>query len=74
MPHDKLPNETHETVWEDGPTGGTRPGLPFPTDKPPKEYVVPDRPLADTLRETHGLPDENQNEKWVSPADRRSRG
>lgn len=73
MGSSRLPNEKREPDFS-APLGGSKPGLPFPTDKPPKEYVVPDRPLADTFHEEPGLPDENQNEKWVSPADRRRRG
>lgn len=67
-----LPNEHAEPNHD--ASGGSKSGLPYPTEKPSKEYVVPDRPLADTFHETPGLPDENQNPGWVSPADRRRRG
>ncbi len=63
-------HEKAEPDFSDPQTGGSRDGLPFPTDKPPKEYVVPNRPLTDTFHEEEGLPSEEQNPGWHSPAKR----
>lgn len=55
--------------YSDGQTGGTKLGLPFSPDKPPKEFVVPDHPLgSETFHEVEGTPDENQNPGWKSYA------